>query len=173
MKIKRITKLQEQQTVHDITVKDHENYILENGVITHNSGLKYSASYRVFLSRAKDKEGTEVVGNLIRAKIIKSRFTKPELNYQMKLSFKSGLDRYYGLVEVAEEAGVWEKSGRYYVVDGNKFFESQIYKDPERFFTPEVLDKIDSWTKEQFTYGTNEEEELEQEEDWEGTGATN
>ena len=40
------------------------------------SGLKYAASSIVYLSKKKDKDGTEVVGNIIHCKLYKSRFTK-------------------------------------------------------------------------------------------------
>lgn len=40
------------------------------------SGLKYTASTIVYLSKKKDKDGTEVIGNIVKAKLHKSRLTK-------------------------------------------------------------------------------------------------
>ena len=40
------------------------------------SGLKYTASQICFLTKKKDKEGTEIIGNIIKVKMQKSRFTK-------------------------------------------------------------------------------------------------
>ena len=39
------------------------------------SGLKYAASTIIYLSKSKEKDGTEVVGNIIKCKTFKSRFT--------------------------------------------------------------------------------------------------
>ena len=78
------------------------------------SGLKYAASSIIYLSKRKDKEGTEVVGNIIHCKNFKSRLTKENAMIDVKLTYKTGLDKYYGLIELGEEAGVFKKvSTRY------------------------------------------------------------
>jgi DNA polymerase III epsilon subunit-like protein len=74
MKIKSIKKC-ESEKVYDITVKDEAHYILENGVVSHNSGLYYAATNIIFLSKRKEKVGTEVIGNIIHCKNQKSRLT--------------------------------------------------------------------------------------------------
>ena len=43
------------------------------------SGLKYASSTIIYLSKKKEKDGTEVVGNIIKCKAAKSRLTKGEL----------------------------------------------------------------------------------------------
>ena len=61
------------------------------------SGLKYAASSIVFLSKKKDKNGTEVVGNIVHCKNHKSRLTIENKMVDVRLSYEKGLDRYYGL----------------------------------------------------------------------------
>ena len=122
------------------------------------SGLKYAASSIVYLGKRKEKDGTEVVGNIIHCKNYKSRITKENAQIDVRLTYKTGLDRYYGLLELGEEAGVFKKvSTRYELPDGTKVFGKSINTEPEKYFTDEVLTKIDEYTKQKFTYGQDEE----------------
>jgi len=123
------------------------------------SGLKYAASSIIYLSKRKDKEGTEVIGNIIHCKNFKSRLTKENAMIDVKLTYKTGLDKYYGLIELGEEAGVFKKvSTRYEMPDGSKVFGKNINENPEKYFTKEVLDKIDETAKRKFQYGSDEED---------------
>jgi RecA/RadA recombinase len=122
------------------------------------SGLKYAASSIIYLGKRKEKDGTEVVGNIIHCKNFKSRITKENAQIDVRLSYKQGLDRHYGLLELGEECGVFKKvSTRYEMPDGTKVFGKSINTEPEKYFTTEVLDKIDEYTRKKFTYGQDEE----------------
>ena len=122
------------------------------------SGLKYAASSIIYLGKRKEKDGTEVVGNIIHCKNFKSRITKENAQIDVRLSYKQGLDRHYGLLELGEECGVFKKvSTRYEMPDGTKVFGKSINTEPEKYFTDEVLTKIDEHTKRKFTYGADEE----------------
>ena len=124
------------------------------------SGLKYAASSIIYLGKRKEKDGTEVVGNIIHCKNFKSRITKENAQIDVRLSYKQGLDRHYGLLELGEEAGVFKKvSTRYEMPDGSKVFGKNINDDPEKYFTKEVLDKIDEVAKRKFQYGSEEDEQ--------------
>ena len=119
------------------------------------SGLKYAASSIIYLGKRKEKDGTEVVGNIIHCKNYKSRITKENAMIDVMLTYDKGLDKYYGLLELAEEIDLFKKvSTRYEMPDGSKVFGKQIYNDPEKYFTKEVLKKIDEHTKKKFSYGT-------------------
>ena len=122
------------------------------------SGLKYAASSIIYLGKRKEKDGTEVVGNIIHCKNYKSRLTKENALVDVRLTYKDGLDKYYGLLDMAEEAGIFKKvSTRYELPDGTKVFGKSINTEPEKYFTDEVLTKIDEYTKQKFTYGQDEE----------------
>ena len=122
------------------------------------SGLKYAASTIIYLGKRKEKIGTEVVGNIIHCKIYKSRITKENAQIDVKLTYKKGLDKYYGLLQLGEEAGIFKKvSTRYEMPDGSKVFGKTINDEPEKYFTKEVLDKIDEHANQKFTYGSDEE----------------
>jgi hypothetical protein len=120
--------------------------------------LKYAASSIIYLSKRKEKDGTEVVGNIIHCKNYKSRLTKENAMIDVRLTYKTGLDKYYGLLELGEAAGVFKKvSTRYEMPDGSKVFGKNINENPDKYFTKENLDKIDEYAKRKFSYGSDEE----------------
>ena len=120
------------------------------------SGLKYAASTIIHLSKKKEKDGTEVVGNLIKAKTAKSRLSKENQEVTVRLYYdQRGLDRYYGLLELGELGGLWKNVAGRYEIDGKKVYAKAIYKDPESYFTPEVMEKLDAIAQQHFAYGEN------------------
>tara|TARA_B000000557_G_scaffold239153_1_gene217099 strand:+ start:100 stop:1134 length:1035 start_codon:yes stop_codon:yes gene_type:complete len=120
------------------------------------SGLKYAASSIIYLGKRKVKDGTEVVGNIIHCKNYKSRLTIENAMVDVKLTYDKGLDKYYGLLEIAEEGGLIKKvSTRYELPDGSKVFGKAINGNPEKYFTKDMLDKIDEQAKKQFSYGSD------------------
>ena len=122
------------------------------------SGLKYAASSIIYLGKRKEKDGTEVVGNIIHCKNYKSRITKENAQIDVRLTYKQGLDKHYGLLELGEQAGVFKKvSTRYEMPDGSKVFGKSINENPDKYYTKETLDKIDEYAKRKFTYGSDEE----------------
>ena len=122
------------------------------------SGLKYAASTIIYLGKRKEKLGTEVIGNIIHCKIYKSRITKENAKVDVKLTYKHGLDKHYGLLELGEEAGIFKKvSTRFEMPDGSKVFGKQINDNPDKYFTKEILKKIDEYANKKFTYGSDEE----------------
>jgi len=120
------------------------------------TGLKYAASTIVYLSKKKDKDsGGDIVGNIINCKLYKSRFTKENKSVAVKLNYETGLDRYYGLVDLGLESGIFQKNGtRIGLPDGGSAFEKHIYENPEKYFTKEILDKLEEAATKEFKYGT-------------------
>jgi len=119
------------------------------------SGLKYAASTIIYLSKKKEKDGTEVVGNIIKAKTHKSRLSKENKNVEIRLYYdERGLDRYYGLLELGELGGLWKNVAGRYEMDGKKIYAKQILANPEDYFTEEVMEKLDEIARQEFSYGT-------------------
>ena len=118
------------------------------------SGLKYASSTIIYLSKKKEKDQSEVVGNLIKAKTHKSRLSKENKEVTIRLYYdERGLDRYYGLLELGEIGGLWKNVAGRYEINGKKVYAKAIYKDPEEYFTEEILEKLDAIAKEEFSYG--------------------
>ena len=126
------------------------------------SGLKYAASTIVYLSKKKVKEGTDVIGNIIHCKLYKSRFTKENSMVDVLLNYDEGLNPYYGLVDIALKYEIFEKvSTRIQLPDGSKVYEKSIYKDPTKYFTKDVMDKLEDAVAKEFKYGKVGVEEVE------------
>ena len=120
------------------------------------SGLKYAASTIIYLSKSKEKDGKEVVGNIIKAKAAKSRLTKENSQVETRLFYDArGLDKYYGLLELGEKHGVFTRKGNRVVVGESSVYPSAVYADPEKYFTPEVMEQLDWAAGQEYKYGTD------------------
>ena len=119
------------------------------------SGLKYAASNIVYLSKRKEKDGKEVIGNIIHCKNYKSRLTKENALIDVRLTYKDGLDKYYGLLELAIKHNIFKSvSTRIELPDGSKQYAKTINNEPDKFFTKDVLAQIDEAARKEFLYGT-------------------
>ncbi len=118
------------------------------------SGLKYAASTIIYLSKKKEKDQKEVVGNIIKAKTAKSRLSREHKEVEIRLYFdERGLDRYYGLLELGEVGGLWKNVAGRYEINGKKLYAKQILAEPETYFTPEVMQALDETAQREFSYG--------------------
>ena len=118
------------------------------------SGLKYAASTIIYLSKKKEKDGKEIIGNIIKAKTHKSRLSKENKTVEIRLYYdERGLDKYYGLLELGEIGGLWKNVAGRYEMNGKKIYAKQILANPEEYFTPEVMQALDEIAHQEFSYG--------------------
>jgi recombination protein RecA len=116
------------------------------------SGPLYMASVIVQMAKkierasdSKNKDSNETTTSLakdingltLRAFTTKNRFVVPFLETEMYLNFKTGLNKYSGLLEMAEGYGVLEKQGHRYALNGEVLGFFKEFKD-----NPDVWDKI-------------------------------
>ncbi len=128
--------------------------------ISGGGGIKYAASVIVTLRKKKFKDGTEVLGNIIKMKLVKGRLTKEESTIEAMLDYQTGLDQYYGLVEIAEKYEIFKKvSTRFEMPDGTKVFEKAIVKNPEKYFTEDVMKRLEEAVFQEFNYGSKKGEQ--------------
>ena len=125
------------------------------------SGLKYSASTIAFLSKKKERDGEKnVIGNIIKVKMQKSRLSKENKEVECLLSYERGLDRYYGLIDIGVNAGIFKKvSNRIELPDGKKIYAKQIYENPKEYFTDEMMEKLEVYCNSEYMYGIVENAE--------------
>ena len=118
------------------------------------TGLKYAASTIIYLGKKKEKDGTELVGNIIKCEAKKSRLSKEGSKVETRLFFdERGLDKYYGLLELGEKYGVFKRVGNRIAIGGSNVYPKSILSDPEKYFTDEVMAKLEEAAKQEFTYG--------------------
>ena len=118
------------------------------------SGLKYAASSIVYLSKKNEKDGTEVIGNIIHCKNHKSRLTQENKMVDVRLTYNKGLDKYYGLLDLALKYGMFKQvSTRIELPDGTKQYAKTINNDPEKYFTKDVMELLNEAASKEFKYG--------------------
>lgn len=120
-------------------------------------GVKYAASTIAMISRKKERDADKnVIGNILTVKLAKSRHTKENASVHALLRYEDGLNRYYGLLELAVALGIVSKATRgYEFPDGSKPFEKDIIENPQKYFTDDVLKQIDEGCKKIFMYGSS------------------
>jgi len=118
--------------LYDISVEDEHCFELVNGVIVHNSmyshqvisggsGSLYSANQAFIISKAQEKDGTDLVGWKFTINIEKSRFVREKEKFPFRVLFNKGISRYSGLLDIALELGfVFKPSMGWYnrLIDG-------------------------------------------------------
>ena len=118
MQIKSVTSVGKRK-VYDISVKDAEHYVLENGVVTHNTGSYYSADNIFIIGRQQEKEGTEIVGYNFIINVEKSRYVKEKSKIPVTVRHDGGISRWSGLLDLALDSGhvIKPSNGWYSKVD--------------------------------------------------------
>ena len=111
---------------------------------------------RSFISaKKKEKDKTEIVGNIIKAKTAKSRLSKENQQVEIRLYYdERGLDRYYGLLELGELGGMWKNVAGRYEMNGKKIYGKEILKNPTEYFTEEVMKMLDEIAMKTYSYGS-------------------
>jgi hypothetical protein len=162
MKIKSITPVGKKK-VYDISVKDVEHYVLENGVVTHNTGSYYSADNIFILGRQQEKDGTEIVGYNFIINVEKSRYVREKSKIPVSVSFDGGISRWSGLLDIALESGhvVKPSNGWYSKVDQDGVVEDKKYRlkdtDSKDFWLPIIQQKTFSeFVKNKYQVSTSE-----------------
>ena len=118
------------------------------------SGLKYAASSIVYLSKKKEKDGTEVIGNIVDCKNHKTRLTIENKMVDVRLTYDKGLDRHYGLIDLAVKYDIFKSvSTRIELPDGSKQYGKTIMNDPEKYFTEDVMKQLEESVGKEFKYG--------------------
>jgi hypothetical protein len=105
------------QPVYDICVPGAHHYLLDSGVVSHNSGFIYASSIVVAMKKLKLKEDedgnkiTDVVGIRSACKIMKTRYNKPFETVQVKIPYNTGMSPHSGLTDLLEKRGLLVKDG--------------------------------------------------------------
>ena len=64
-----------------------------------------------------------------------------------------GLDKYYGLLELGEKHGVFNRVGNRIKLGETSVYPKVILNDPEKYFTPEIMQALDEAAQKEFKYG--------------------
>ena len=162
MKIANITRVGNKK-VYDLSVEDVQHYVLENGVVTHNTGIYYSADTIWILGRQQDKDSDGINGYHFIINVEKSRYVKEKSKIPITVSYEGGIKKWSGLLDLAIEGGyvVKPSNGWYQLVDrttgevsGNKMRSADI-EDNGKIWK-QILTETDfaDWIKNKYTLAT-------------------
>jgi recombination protein RecA len=145
----------------DIEVEGSHNY-LADGVIVHNSpetttggrALKFYASVRLDVRRIETlKDGTDMVGNRTRVKVVKNKVAPPFKQAEFDILYGVGISREGSLVDVGVEQGIVRKSGAWYTYEGDQLGQGK--ENARKFLrdNPDVATEIEKRIKEKLGIG--------------------
>jgi hypothetical protein len=141
MKITKI-KYVGRKPVYDLSVGEVEHYVLKNGVVTHNTGIYYSANQIFIISRSQEKDNDGLAGFKFTINIEKSRYVKEKSKLPFTVLMNKGIQKWSGLFDLALESGhiTNAKKGWYQIVDmttgevEEKSYRSKELENNDEFF---------------------------------------
>lgn len=111
-------------------------------IISGGTGLIYSANTAFIISRAQEKEGTEVTGWNFTLNVEKSRFVKEKSKLTFRVMYDGGIYKYSGLLELAIESGHLVKDGHSYRFVDSATGEVSETKVKEKSITEEMWNNL-------------------------------
>ena len=135
----------------DIEVEDSHNYLV-NGVVVHNSpevtpggrALKFYASVRLDIRRIESiKDGTEVVGNRTRVKVVKNKCAAPFRQAEFDIMYGQGISREGSVLDVAVELGFVKKAGAWFTYEGEQMGQGRENVKTFLRENPQTMAEID------------------------------
>ena len=118
-------------------------------VTTGGRALKFYASVRIDIRRVESiKNGAEVVGNHVRAKVVKNKVAPPFKQAEFDIMFGEGIAKEGELVDMAVELGLMQKSGSWFSMGEMRIGQGrdaarQYLKD-----NPEVSEQLEADVRE-------------------------
>ena len=134
--MKRVLSIKQvgRKKVADLTVADVQHYILENGIVSHNTGSYYSSNDIWILGRQQEKDEDGIAGYHFIINVEKSRYVKERSKIPISVMYDGFINKYSGLFDIALESGhIKEVSKGWYTIDGTdlKQRKSQLMENTE------------------------------------------
>ena len=140
----------------DIEVEGSHNYLVD-GVVVHNSpevtpggrALKFYSSVRLDIRRIESiKDGTEVVGNRTRVKVVKNKCAAPFKQAEFDIMYGQGISREGSVLDVAVELGFVKKAGAWFTYEGEQMGQGRENVKTFLRENPQLMAEIDGRVRE-------------------------
>lgn len=125
--------------------------------------LKFYSTIRLEVRRAETlKQGTEMVGNRTRIKVVKNKVAPPFKQAEVDIMYGEGISKEGEILDIASEIDIIEKSGAWYSYNGERLGQGR--ENAKRFLVehPEIFDEINAKVRKHFNLDQDAEEELEE-----------
>ena len=143
-----------QASLHNVAVVFVNQVRMKIGVMFGNpettpggKALGFAASVRIEMTPSSViKDGDEVVGRTIKAKVIKNKLAPPFQNCNFEVMYSQNLVAHNDLVNIASEAGIITKSGAWYSYENTKIGQgknnavSWLIENPSVY--TEIVEKV-------------------------------
>ena len=145
----------------DIEVEGNHNYFVD-GVMVHNSpetttggkALKFYASVRLDVRRIETlKDGTDMVGNRTRIKVVKNKLAPPFKQAEFDIMYGQGISREGSLIDVGVETGFVRKAGAWYTYEGDQLGQGKENARQFLMDNPDLADELEKRIKEHMGVG--------------------
>ena len=128
---------------------------------TGGKALKFYASVRLDIRRIETlKDGTDMVGNRTRVKVVKNKVAPPFKQAEFDILYGVGISREGSLVDVGVEQGIVRKSGAWYTYEGDQMGQGK--ENARKFLrdNPDVAAEIEKRIKEKLGIGAQVDAEV-------------
>jgi recombination protein RecA len=111
---------------------------------TGGKALKFYASVRLDVRRIETlKDGTDMVGNRTRIKVVKNKLAPPFKQAEFDIMYGTGISREGSLIDVGVECGLVRKAGAWYTYEGDQLGQG---KEKSRAFlkdNPDLAEELE------------------------------
>ena len=118
---------------------------------TGGRALKFFSSVRIDIRRVESiKVSGEIVGNRVRAKVVKNKVAPPFRQVEFDLMYGTGISKEGCILDMAVEAGVAIKSGAWYTYEETRLGQGREAAKQTLAENPEMRDEIERKVREKF-----------------------
>lgn len=111
---------------------------------TGGRALKFFSSVRIDIRRIDSiKNGNEIIGNRVRAKIVKNKVAAPFKAAEFDIMYGTGISKEGSILDMAAECGVVKKSGAWYTYDTERLGQGREAAKEFLRVHPDLSDEIE------------------------------
>ena len=116
---------------------------------TGGNALKFYASVRLDIRKASAiKDGENVLGNLVRVKVVKNKVAPPFRKAEFEITFGEGISKIGEIIDLGVEHNIIQKSGSWFSYDGSKLGQGRDAAKALLKDKPELAEEIEGKVRE-------------------------